>query len=315
VSAARTPPLLAAAQRAVPIGQRLLPRLAESPSRAALATALARWPGIWGMHPDSTRVRAARRAYAHAFPDADADAFLARWLAARGADLGGALVHAARRCAGRRSSLIAPDGALDLRAERGGCIVGLLHYSIDPAPALQILLANPVRSFLWPLYPLQPGIEDDRVLWLARARIPPAIQRALLPVTEASWTILARAHLDAGGALFVAIDTPFDRRRDHTGPVCRLRVGDSTLPLAASIDDLAGRTGAALLFASPWPRPQGTWHLRLQPMSDIHALASAASRWIDEHPLSWAGWPYLRWREPSVAMRRNVARLPASHTP
>ncbi len=310
---------LAAAQRAVPLGQRLLPLLGESPSRAVLAAAFARWPALWGMRAEGTRARAARRAYAHAFPGADADAFLACWIAARGADLGGAVVHLARIGAGRSSSFVAPDSQLRLPASAGrrGCIVALLHYSIDPALALQILLANPTRSFLWPLYPLQPGIEDDRVLWLPRARIPSSIRRALLPVTATSWALAARARLDAGGAVLIAMDTPFDRRAAAAAavPARSLRIGHALLPLAPSIDDLARRTGAVLAFAAPAQRPDRSWVLRIAAAADMPALAAAASRWIEDNPLGWAGWPFLRWRECSVAMRRNVAQLTAIHTP
>ena len=302
--------IFAVAQRAVPVGQRILPLVPEPVGRGALTGVLRRWPSLWGMFDDSKRLRAARHAYQLAFPGEDAEDFTTQWLASRGAGLAASLTHMARESAGRSSRMI--DGGSEIHiADDGPCVIALLHYSIDPVLGLTLLAANPERDFRWPLYPPQPGVEDDRALWLAGRRIPEAIERALLPITASSWLVDAVRHVKDGGDLFIAMDAPFDRRRS---PTTFLRIGQVALPLAASIELLARRTEAQLLFAWPEAQPGKTWILHLDGVADTHELAAAATRWIEENRCHWAGWPYLRWRENSVAMRRNVSRLtpPAS---
>jgi hypothetical protein len=292
-------------QWVVPIGQYVLPLFPESLSQKVLAGALRHWPSLWGMFEDSKRVRAARYAYRLAFPSDDAEAFTTQWIASRGEDLAVSMIHMARASAGRRSSLLDSKSKIDVIQGRP-CIIALLHYSIDPILPLAVIAANPTRDFRWPLYPPRPGIEDDRSLWFARSKIPPTIEKALLPVTESSWVIAARNHIERGGDIFIAMDAPFDRERQS---VTSLRVGQAKMPLAASIAFLANRTGAQLIFAWPELGTEKTWILHADAVADTSELAAAATRWIEDNRLRWAGWPYLRWRETSVSMRRNMSQL------
>jgi hypothetical protein len=293
------------AQRMVPIGQRVLPFVPESVSRATLARALGQWPSLWGMFEDSKRARTTRHAYGLAFPREDAQVFIRQWIASRGEDLAASIIHMARVSADRHSSLIDTKSEIVISQNRP-CIVALLHYSIDPILPLAVIASNPARNFRWSLYPPQPGIEDDRSLWFARSKIPPTIQKILLSVTESSWVLAARSHIEQGGDIFIAMDTPFDRERQS---VASLRIGQATMPIAASIDLLAKRTDAQLIFAWPEIGPKGTWILHLDAVTDVSELACAATRWIVDNRLHWAGWPYLRWRETSVSMRRNMAQF------
>lgn len=292
-------------QRFVPIGQHVLPFVPEYVSQLVLGSALSRCPSLWGMFADSKRIRATKRAYHLAFPGEDAEVFTAQWIVSRGNDLAASMTYMARENAKRRSRLVHPRSTIQL-VKDPPLIVALLHYSIDPAVALAILAANPGRAFRWPLYPLQPGIEDDRALWLANGKIPSAINRSLLPITESTWLIEAVRHIDGGGDIFVAIDAPFDRKGDS---ISLLRVGQIAMPLAASIEFLAHRTGAQLAFAWPERGPKKTWILHVDRVADTGELAGAATHWIEGNRCNWAGWPYLRWRENSVAMRQNVSRL------
>jgi hypothetical protein len=104
----------------------------------------------------------------------------------------------------------------------------------------------------------------------------------------------------------IALDAPFDRRRDPAHP---LKIGRAAMPLAPSIDLLARSTTARLLFAWPERAANESWKLHVDAVASPSELADAAARWIECHPRHWAGWPYLRWRESSVSMRRNVSRL------
>jgi hypothetical protein len=298
-------PIFELSQRAVPIGQRILPLFPEPLSRATLAGALRRWPSLWGMFEDGKRVQAARQAYSLAFPDENAETFTTRWIASRGEDLAGSLIHMARENAGRSSRLLCTKSVMHLARDRPR-VVAFLHYSIDPVLQLSLLAARPERNYRWPLYPLQPGIEDDRSLWLAGRKIPAGIERTFLPVTESTWLIDAVRHIEGGGDILVAMDTPFDCKRR---PAALLKVGKIAMPLAPAIEFLARRTEAQLLFAWPEPRPGKMWILNFEAVADTHALAAAATQWIDGNRYRWAGWPYLRWRETSVSMRQNVSRL------
>jgi hypothetical protein len=293
------------AQRMVPIGQRVLPFVPESVSRALLARALGQWPSLWGMFEGGKRARTTRHAYGLAFPQEDAQVFINQWIASRGKDLAASIIHMARVSAGRQSSLVDIESEIVISQNRP-CIVALLHYSIDPILPLAVIASNPARDFRWSLYPPQPGIEDDRSLWFARSKIPSAIKETLLSVTESSWVLAARNHIEQGGDIFIAMDTPFDRERQS---VASLRIGQVTMPIAASIDLLAKRTDAQLIFAWPEIGSRNTWILHLDAVRDVNELACAATRWIADNRLHWAGWPYLRWREASVSMRRNMARL------
>jgi hypothetical protein len=290
-------------QRAAPMGQRVFPLVAESPSRATLAGVLKRWPNLWGMFDDGEYAAATRQAYRHAFPAEDAETFTTHWIASRGEHLAASMVHSARVTAGRRSSLVDADSGIKIAGGRP-CVIALLHYSIDPVVTLAVIFANPARSFRCPLFPLQPGIEDDRALWLTRAKIPPAVEKTLLPVTASSWLIAARSHVERGGDVLIAMDAPFDRRR-HYGT--SLNIGQTTMPMASSIEILSQTVDARLLFAWPELRPGKAWVLHVDAVGDTRELASAASRWIERNRLSWAGWPYLRWRETAVSMRRTFA--------
>jgi hypothetical protein len=300
-------------QRVVPIGQHVLPLVPESVSRSVLAIALGRCPSLWGMFEDSKRVRATRCAYHLAFPREDPDSFTAQWIASRGYGLAASMTYMARKNAGRKSDLIHNNSTIQL-AKDGPVIVALLHYSIDPVLPLEVLAANPGRDFRWPLYPLQPGIEDDRSVWLTRGKIPSSIKRTLLPITKSTWLIDVVSHIECGGDVFLAMDAPFDRKRDSA---TLLRVGQIAMPLASSIEFLVQRSGAQLLFAWPQARSKNAWTLHVDAVADTRELARAATHWIENNRCHWAGWPYLRWRETSVAMRRNVSRLsrPISSSP
>jgi hypothetical protein len=292
-------------QRIAPIGQRVLPFVSESASAAVLARVLGQWPSLWGMFKDSKRMRTAGHAYRLAFPNEDTQSFMSRWIASRGEDLAASMVHMARVSAGRHSSLVDAKSKIVITQNRP-CIIAVLHYSIDPIVPLAVISSNPTRDFRWPLYPPQSGIEDDRSLWFARSKIPLTIKKTFLPVTKSSWVIAARNHIERGGDIFIAMDAPFDRERRS---VASLKVGQATMPMAASIDFLAKKTDAQLIFAWPQVGPKKTWVLHVDAIADTSELACAATRWIENNRLRWAGWPYLRWRETSVSMRRNMARL------
>lgn len=266
---------------------------------------LRRWPGLWGMFCEGKRVHATRQAYRQAFPHEDADAFMAEWIAARGDDLAASMIHMARVAAGRRSRLLCGESRIESEVGQPS-VIAILHYSIDPVLSLALLRANPMHSFRLPMYPFLPTVEDDRALWFAHCTIPAHIERTLLPVTASAWLIETVRHLEGGGDVIVAIDAPFDGKRPSA---TQLQIGDIGMPLAASVELLIERTGAQLLFASPKPSPQRTWSPQLEAVADTSELAVLARRWIETHPLSWAGWPFLLWREPSVSMRRNVSRL------
>lgn len=292
-------------RRVAPVAQQMLPVLPEALCRAALGGALSRWPALWGMFDEGKRVRATRQAYSLAFPDEDADAFIAEWVAARGDDLAASMIHMARVIAGRRSRLLC--GESRIAGDRGRpSIVALLHYSIDPVLSLALMAANPIRSFRVPIYPFLPSVEDDRALWIARCAIPVHIERALLPVTQSAWLIEALRHMEAGGDVIIAMDAPFDGKR---ASATSLRIGGITMPLAGSVELLVERTGAQLLFAAPMPVTKKVWSLQLEAVANTHELAETAARWIEAHQLSWAGWPFLLWRDPSVSMRCAVSRL------
>jgi hypothetical protein len=303
VSKAIATSLFGLSRGVVPIGQRVVPLLPESASRAALAGVLRRWPGVWGMFDDGKRIRAARHGYRLAFPDEDADTFTGDWIASRGEDLAACMIYMARVCSGRSSRLVDAGADLDL-AKVGPSVIALLHYTIDPVLPLALLAANPERDFCWPLYPLQPGVEDDRALWFTGCRVPDGIAKAFLPVTSSMWLVDALRHLERGGDVFLAMDTPFDRKRRA---VTSLRVGQAAMPMASSIECLLRETGAQLLFAWPELGADEAWIPHVDTVTSISALATAATSWIEGNRRHWAGWPYLRWREASVSMRRNVA--------
>lgn len=302
-------PIFRASQRMVPAGQHLLPMLPETLCATTLGHALRRWPESWGLFGGGKRIRAIRQAYQLAFPQEDADAFTAKWIAVRGEDLAASMIHMARVVAGRPSRLLCGEARIESEAGRPS-VVATLHYSIDPALSLALLIANPTRSFRLPMYPFRPAIEDDRALWLARCRIPAHIERTLLPVTQPAWLIEAMRHLEDGGDVIIAMDAPFDGKRSSA---TSFRIGGTQMALAGSIELLAERTGAQLLFASPEPLLRKGWSMRLDAVTDACELAALATRWIEAHRLSWAGWPFLLWRDPSVSMRRDVSHIDEQH--
>ncbi len=298
-------PLLHARRYAVPIAAPLLSRLPERSSRAALTRVLRRCPQLWGWSPKSDRLRFSYDAYEQAFPCGDAHAFVTELVRTRARALGTSMVYMARAQAGRDCALVAPGTLHGLQA--GPCIVAYLHYAIDPVVQLVLLAANPERDLRWVIFPTQPNEplrwEGERALYLAGG-VPGSIAGRLLSVTGSGWLVEVLAHLKRGGSVLLALDTPLEARRR---PATSLRVGQATMPVSPAIASLTAISGAHLLFAWPQPGSSGTWSVRWESVSGPGGLAAVASAWIEDHPLQWAGWPYLAWRPRSTEMRRIVA--------
>jgi hypothetical protein len=298
-------PLLHARRYAVPIAARLLPRLPERSSCAALTQVLRCCPQLWGWSTESDRLRFSCDAYEQAFPCDDADAFVTELVRTRARALATSMVYMARAQAGRDCALVVPrtlDGV-----QPGPCIVTYLHYAIDPVVQLALLAANPERDLRWAIFPMQPNEplrwEGERALYLAGG-VPDSISERLLSVTSPGWLIEVLAHLKRRGSVLLALDTPLEARRR---PAASLRVGQATMPVSPAIAWLTAASGAQLLFAWPQLGSSGTWSVRWESVAGPGALAAVASDWIKEHPFQWAGWPYLAWRLRSTEMRRIVA--------
>lgn len=300
------------ALRAVPLGTRLLPRLPERTTQRALGRILGRWPALWGLSDDGEYVRSTRQAFRLAFPAEDADRFVQSWLAARANALALSVGYMARWIIGRESRMVRLQPRFRLQGT-GPFVVVFLHYSLEPVIQLACLTAHPNLSFRWPIYPLQPNIEDDRVLWLTRSELPPTAARTLLSIADPKWTVDVLAHLRHGGSLLMALDAPLDGRRPASATIA---VGELRVPIAPSVEIFVRASGAKLVFASPRREPDGTWTLDLVHVSDIEELAAQAAEWILTYREEWAGWPYVVWREDAVEMRRTimVSSLPGDRT-
>lgn len=290
-------------QRLAPVSRRALPWMPERPTRFAMGETYARWPGLWGLTRSGNRVRTSREAFERAFPDEDADRFLSEWVRAKGRGMAACVGYLARWDRGRRSRVIRPVPGFEL--PDGPCVFAFLHYSIDPLAQLACMSGAPGRSVRCVNFPMQPGLEDDRELWLVGAETPPHITEMLLSVTDPRWVARGVEHLRGGGTVYMAMDSPFDanRRAPTTIPV-----GRSRLPLAPSLELFAATEGVRLVLAWPYPRNRGSWLLDVRPAASAGELARLAGEWIEAHREHWAGWPYLVWRQPATAMREHASR-------
>lgn len=212
--------------------------------------------------------------------------------------------YLSRWTAGKRSRLIQPVPGFEL--PEGPCVFACLHYSIEPLVQLACMAAAPARRVRWASYPMQPGVEDDRDLWLAGTEIPPQIAETLLLITDPRWVATGIDHLREGGTIFLAIDAPFDANRPAATAI---PAGRSQLPLTPSVELFAGVEDVRLVLAWPYPRSRTSWMLDVRQATSVDELADLAGEWIEAYREHWAGWPYLVWRENATVMRENVARL------
>jgi len=287
-------------QRMVLFGIRLASTLPEETARAILAPGLVRFPQLWGLEVGGQRVKHATQAYRQAFPASSEKRFAEEWMRARGEAMAAVLPFLARWARGRPSSRITPAADLQL-PEKGPVLIAALHYSIDPAVQLSCMAAATRDDFIWPVYPFHAGVEDDRELWLGGTTAPHSVTHMLRSITSPDWILDAAGHLRCGGAVFLAMDAPFDRNRRARHSI---QIGEANMPLAPSIELLAALGGVRLFFASPRRQGPHSWTVDLQPADDVEELAQAAAAWISDHSLEWAGWPHILWREQAVSMRR-----------
>jgi hypothetical protein len=278
-----------------------MPLFPERYSRAVLGAVLGRAPGLWGWTQGGDRQTAVELAFESAFPGEDAELFLAEMIPRRARALATSMTYMARYRTGRDSGFVGP---LRLPVPDGApCVITYLHYAIDPVVQLILLRDNTARRFRWVVYPPPPNRplrwEDERELYLAGGPIPTPIADTFLYVTRPSWPLEARRHLNGGGGLLIALDSPIDARRGAGG---HLRVGEASMPISPAIDLLAG-AGARLLFVWPEPQPDQTWELRCAEFADTAAVADAASRWIRDHRDYWAAWSGVAARIPATSMR------------
>jgi hypothetical protein len=291
----------------VSIAGRVLPCLPESSSRTALTRILRFCQFLWGWSNESDRRRFSREAYARAYPGQDAREFEAQLVRMRAHALATSITYMARSRAGLDCTLVAP---CKLGATQGmPCIVTYLHYAIDPVVQMALLATNPERDLRWVVFPTQPNEplrwEGERALYLAGGA-PDSIADRGLSVASPGWMIEALAHVKRGGSVLLALDTPLEPRRP---PTVSLQVGRASMPVSPAIASLVAAGGAQLLFAWPELGPGNTWSVRCEAFPELAALVAAASHWIEEHRLHWAGWPYLAWRLQSTEMRRIVQQM------
>jgi hypothetical protein len=289
-------------QRVAPLGARLLPRLPERLSQLAVGRVLGRWPALSGVSDDGIYVRSARQTFQLAFPTEDADRFGDRWLAARSQGLAISLNYMARWAAGRESRLVRPRPSFRLRGT-GPFIVVYLHYSLEPIVQLACLAAHSALSFRWPVYPLEPGLEDERALWLSHTRLPPTLARTFVSVADPKWVVDTLGHLRNGGSVLMALDGPLDAR--HPAGTT-FAIGDLRVPVAPTVERFAQVEEAQLVFAWPIRESDCIWTLDLVGVAGVQELAALAAAWISTHIEHWAGWPYGVWREDSVEMRQTI---------
>ena len=214
------------------------------------------------------------------------------------------ITYMARAQTGLDCTLVAP---CTLDAPQGmPCIVTFLHYAIDPVVQLTLLATNPERNLRWAVFPTQANEplrwEGERALYLAGGAPNPIADR-WLSVARPDWMIEALAHVKRGGSVLLALDTPLEPRRP---PTVSLQVGQARMPVSPAIASLVAAGGAQLMFVCPELGPDNIWSVRCEAFPELPELVAAASHWIEEHPLHWAGWPYLAWRLQSTEMRRIV---------
>jgi len=303
---ARATKALRFSQGLAPLARKTLPRLPGRPTQFLMGEVFARRPGLWGLTSSSVRVQASRRAFERSFPDQDVERLLSAWVMARGRGMAACVNYLARWTTGRPSRLIRLAPAFEL--PDGPCVFASLHYSIDPLVQLACMALAPGRNFRWASYPMQPGVEDDRELWLANAEMPPEITTTLLSITDPRWVAQGIDHLREGGTLFMAIDAPFDGNRPA---MTTIPAGRSRLPLTPSVELFAEVEDVRLVLAWPSPRSRTSWTLDVRRAASVEELGGLAGEWIESHREHWAGWPYLVWRENATAMRENVKSLRA----
>jgi|HubBroStandDraft_2_1064218.scaffolds.fasta_scaffold00986_4 hypothetical protein len=287
----------------VHMGRQLLPFFPERLSGPMLATLLRRMPGMWGWSATSERLRSASYAYRDAFPHADHQAFMTAFVAARARGLATSMAWMSKKEAGRRSTVV--DHELPLTPLDGSpCLVTYLHYSIDPTLQLALIAGNRERRFRWAVLPPRPNTplqwEDERALYLAGIKIPAPVAGTLLPVTTSGWLIEALKHLRTGGSMLIALDTALDARRDTAA---KLTIGRASMPVSPAIAFLARTSEVRLIFAWPERHSGDAWTLHHREFATIAEVAFAASQWIDEHQLDWAGWHYLSARRRAIDIR------------
>lgn len=291
-----------------PIGRYLLARLPQRFSRWVLTVLLRHLPEMWGWSLSSGRFRAASCAYRDAFPQADHQAFMNAFVAARASGLATSMAWMSRNDAGRASPLI--DDYLSLAVPGDApCLVTYLHYSIDPILPLALLAGNRQRRFRWVVLPPRPNTspqwgKDERLLYLAGIDIPAPIASAILPVTTSDWLIKALRHLKTGGSVLIALDTALDARRTS---IVQLTVGRAAMPISPAITFLADIPGIRLVFAWPERSSGDAWSLHYREFTNVADIASAASLWIDDHHLDWGGWHHLFARRRPIDIREPLA--------
>jgi hypothetical protein len=299
--------MLRFAQGLIPLGPKMLTWFPERPSQLVLGWALARFPKLWGISIEGTRVQKSRRAFELAFPDEDADELLADWMRARGRGMATTLGYLARWSKGRRTRLMRT--APEFKLPEGPCVVAFLHFSFEPIGQLACIAASPDDlNIRLPIMPMQPGLEDDRALWLGNQAVPSRIDDAFLPVTDPSWMATAVDHLRAGGTIFISIDSPFD---SSMTPESSISVGQAQMPLSPSVELFARVENVQLAFAWPTPKSRSSWVIDVKPAADVEELAKLSGEWIEEYRQHWAGLTFLVWREKVTEMRANVKKIQA----
>jgi len=277
-----------------------MPRVPERWSCAGLGLVLCRAPGLWGWTPGGDRQTAVEVAFAAAFPAEDPKTFLAAMIPRRARALATSMTYMARHRVGRDSNSIGP---LPLPVpDDTPCVITYLHYAIDPVVQLALLEDNTHRRFRWVVYPPPPirplRWEDERNLYLAGGTIPLTVADTFLFVTKQNWLLEARRHLDDGGDVLLALDSPINARRPAGA---QLQIGEASMPVSPAIDVLA--RNARLLFVWPEPRPDHTWTLHCEEFPDTTAVAAAASRWIHSYRDYWAAWSGVTSRVKATSMR------------
>jgi hypothetical protein len=268
-----------------------------------MSRAIALWSAPWGLFSDGGRVHDVRRAFLLAYPGENAAFFLDSWLRVRRDALAANLNYLSRWYVGRDSCMVRVRPTLRQWTGGGPLVVVFLHYSIDPVMQLSCLTSYPDVSFRWPMYPMQPGDEDDRALWLTSSELPRVLADVMLSIADSRWIVDAIGHLNTGGAVMMALDAPFDASRKASASVA---VGAAALPIAPSIELFHRATDARLAFAWPQPESDSTWTLDFVLARDLEEISVLASHWIETHWSHWSGWPYLVSRESAILMRRNV---------
>jgi hypothetical protein len=281
----------------------VLPFLPERTSQLAMGAALGRWPQLWGLSATDKGIGGARRAFERAFPDEDADEFLACWVRARGQGMATSLNYLSRWIRGRDSRLV--QVAPQFQLSKGPHVVALLHYSFEPVAQLACLLdKQDDHSIRVPFNPIEGGGQDDRELWLQGDVIPPHIAEMMLAITDPRWLAVACDHLREGGAVFLAIDAPYDSNSQARNWIL---IGQARLPIAPSIETFSRVEDVQFTFLWPRQESRSSWLIDAKRVDGVDELGQLASAWIESHREHWSGWPFLVWREKTMAMREKRA--------